>query len=66
MEMSERARLVNCAKEQKLGFGEMPSMRALRAMQWMKARPERGEQIDVVMDHEEEESSVVGRFVLRN
>lgn len=59
LERPEIARLVNCAKEQKVGTGE--------AVQRMKTRHEHGEQVDVVMDSEEEreEPSAVGRCVLR-
>ena len=45
----------------------MPSVHVLQTIQWMTARHERGEQIDVVMDSEEEgeEPSAEGRCVLR-
>ena len=42
--------IVNWAKEQKLGFGESPSVRALRAIQRIKAHQDHDQQMDVVMD----------------
>ena len=66
MEKSEIARLVNWAKEQKLGIGEMPSVHVLQTIQWVKVRHKGGERRDVDMDSEEEEPSAVGSCVLRN
>lgn len=45
------SQIVNWAKEQKLDFGESPSVRALQTIQRMKAHPDHDQQMDVVMDN---------------